>query len=193
MSEGQEGGVEKDYNNRNLQENMKIIWIDGTFGIGKSAVAAAIVEEIPQAHLLEFDALQEKYKPTSDSDRFGKRYPEAKKYLVDALVDEITEIIQEGSCNCLVIPVALINDYCNQKLIDGFANIESHHFILTAKKEILHQRINNQENRDIDLAVTYMPEATQYLSNHYYDASRIDTSNMSIDSVAKEIIESITR
>ena len=93
----------------------------------------------------------------------------------------------------LVIPVALINDYCNQKLIDGFANIESHHFILTAKTEILHQRINNQENRDIDLAVTYMPEATQYLSNHYYDASIIDTSNMSIDSVAKEIIESITR
>ena len=38
-----------------------------------------------------------------------------------------------------------------------------------------------------------IPEATQYLSNHYYDASRIDTSNMSIDSVAKEIIESITR
>ena len=66
-------------------------------------------------------------------------------------------------------------------------------FILTAKTEILHQRINNQENRDIDLAVTYMPEATQYLSNHYYDASIIDTSNMSIDSVAKEIIESITR
>lgn len=108
MSEGQEGGVEKDYNNRNLQENMKIIWIDGTFGIGKSAVAAAIVEEIPQAHLLEFDALQEKYKPTSVSDYFGKRYPEAKKYLVDALVDEITEIIQEGSCDCLVIPVALV-------------------------------------------------------------------------------------
>ena len=161
---------------------MKIIWIDGTFGIGKSAVAAAIVKKIPQAHLLEFDALQEKYKPTSDSDRFGKRYPEAKKYLVDAFVDEITEIIQEGGCNCLVIPVALINDYCNQKLIDGFANIESHD-----------QRINNQENRDIDLAVTYMPEATQYLSNHYYDASIIDTSNMSIDSVAKEIIESITR
>ena len=62
---------------------MKIIWIDGTFGIGKSAVAAAIVKKIPQAHLLEFDALQEKYKPTSDSDRFGKRYPEAKKYLVE--------------------------------------------------------------------------------------------------------------
>ena len=120
---------------------MKIIWIDGTFGIGKSAVAAAIVKKIPQAHLLEFDALQEKYKPTSDSDRFGRRYPEAKKYLVDALVDEITEIIQEGGYNCLVIPVALINDYCNQKLIDGFANIESHHFILTAKTEILHQRI----------------------------------------------------
>ena len=51
---------------------MKIIWIDGTFGIGKSAVAAAIVKKIPQAHLLEFDALQEKYKPTSDSDRLGE-------------------------------------------------------------------------------------------------------------------------
>ena len=37
---------------------MKIIWIDGTFGIGKSAVAAAIVKKIPQAHLLELYGLR---------------------------------------------------------------------------------------------------------------------------------------
>lgn len=62
---------------------MKIIWIDGTFGIGKSAVAAAIVEEIPQAHLLEFDALQEKYKPTSVSDYFGNRQMLLDRLLTD--------------------------------------------------------------------------------------------------------------
>lgn len=179
--------------------HLPLFWIPGTYQYGLKEMGIMYVINFLLS-VIPLDFLQtwvyvknNRSKPTSDSDRFGRRYPEAKKYLVDALVDEITEIIQEGGCNCLVIPVALINDYCNQKLIDGFANIESHHFILTAKTEILHQRINNQENRDIDLAVTYMPEATQYLSNHYYDASIIDTSNMSIDSVAKEIIESITR
>ena len=133
---------------------MKIIWIDGTLELESLLLLLRLLRKYHRHICSNSMHCKKKYKPTSVSDYFGKRYPEAKKYLVDALVDEITEIIQEGSCDCLVIPVALINDYCNQKLIDGFANIESHHFILTAKKEILHQRINNQENRDIDLAVT---------------------------------------
>ena len=64
---------------------MKIIWIDGTFGSGKTAVANVIAKRINNMCLLEFDALQKEYKPNSISDFFGERYPEAKRYLIDAL------------------------------------------------------------------------------------------------------------
>lgn len=170
---------------------MKIIWIDGTFGSGKTAVASIIAKKLRNVYLLEFDALQIKYKPNSILDFWGERYPEAKKYLIDALINEIQTIIQGGNYDYLIIPIALINDYCNEKLVKGFADIESYHFILTAVNEILYQRINNQKNRDVDLAVTYMPNAIMYLNNHYSDAFRIDTSNMNVENVAEKIIESI--
>lgn len=47
---------------------MKIIWIDGTFGVGKTAVANAIAKRIGKGYLLEFDSLQMKYSPNSVND-----------------------------------------------------------------------------------------------------------------------------
>lgn len=170
---------------------MKIIWIDGTFGSGKTAVANVIAKRINNMCLLEFDALQKEYKPNSISDFFGERYPEAKRYLIDALRNKILTLIQGGDYDYIIVPIALINDYCNQKLVNTFVDVECYHFILTASEKILYQRIENQENRDVDLAKTYFQTATIYLKNHYSDAFRIDTSDMNIDSVAEKIIKMI--
>lgn len=170
---------------------MKIIWIDGTFGSGKTAVANAIVRRVNNMYFLDFDALQEKYKPNCIYDFFGKRYPEAKRYLIDALRNEIFALIQGEDYDYIIIPIALINDYCNQNLVNTFADVECYHFILTVSEKILYQRIENQENRDVDLAKTYFQEATMYLKNNYPNAVRIDTSDMNIDSVAEKIIDII--
>ena len=168
---------------------MKIIWIDGTFGSGKTAVSNAITEKLSNAYLLEFDLLQLKYKQPF---KYGALYPEARKYLIEALIKEMQEVIQKECYDYLIIPIALINDYCNERLIiNGFTDIKSHHFILTSTNEILIQLINNQKNRDINLAMTYMDQAIKYLNNHYSQAIRIDTSNMSINDVAKKIVQLI--
>lgn len=173
------------------RKSMKIIWINGTFGVGKTTVSNVIVDKINNAFLLEFDDLQMKYKPKSIFDVLGDRYPEARRYLIDALVSEILEIIQQGQYDYLIIPIALINDYCREKLVNGLANIDSYHFILKASNDILQERIFNQENRDVDLAITYMDIANDYLRNHYSEAYRIDTTNKTIDSIADEIVEII--
>lgn len=172
---------------------MKIIWINGTFGSGKTTVATTLVHKIRNAYLLEFDALQKKYKPNSIFDFFGERYPESKKYLVDALIFEIENLIKKSDYDYLVIPIALINDYCNEKLVSNFKEFESYHFILTASQEVLHKRIIEQKNRDIDLALTYMPNAMMYLKNHYPEAVRLDTSFMNIDETVDEMVRLINR
>lgn len=168
---------------------MKIIWIDGTFGCGKTAVANSVAKRLPNTYLIEFDELQYEYEPNSIIDLLGKRYPEAKRYLVDALVNEVQIMFQKENYDFIVVPIAMINDYCNEKLANGFKDIESVHFILTASEEVLYQRIIGQENRDRDLALTYMSDAINYLENHYSEAIRIDTSDMDIDGVAEKVVE----
>ena len=174
---------------------MKIIWIDGQFGVGKTATANLIVQKKDQAYLLEFDTLQKTYKPQTEiemiSTFFGPTYPEAKAYLIKEFKRTIQKIVSDNRYNYLVIPIALINDLCRKELVEFYTDIDNYHFILTATDDVIKHRASNQDNRDMNLVLTHMQTAKTYLNTHYPDAVRIDTSNIGIDQVVEKIIEII--
>ena len=174
---------------------MKIIWIDGQFGVGKTATANLIVQKKDQAYLLEFDTLQKTYKPQTEIEMisafFGPTYPEAKAYLIKEFKRTIQKIVSDNRYNYLVIPIALINDLCRKELVEFYTDIDNYHFILTATDDVIKHRASNQDNRDMNLVLTHMQTAKMYLNTHYPDAVRIDTSNIGIDQVAEKIIEII--
>ena len=158
-------------------------------------MANSIIQKINKAILLEFDALQVKYKPQNDKEiiqaYFGPTYPEAKEFLIEALKKEIQLLMQDGTYDYVIIPIALINDFCRKNLVEFYSDIESHHFILMATDDIIKHRAYRQDNREMDLVLTHMQTAKLYLNSHYPDATRIDTSSMDIDQVADRIIENI--
>ena len=174
---------------------MKIIWIDGQFGVGKTATANLIVQKKDQAYLLEFDTLQKTYKPQTEIEMisafFGPTYPEAKAYLIKEFKRTIQKIVSDNRYNYLVIPIALINDLCRKELVEFYTDIDNYHFILTATDDVIKHRASNQDNRDMNLVLTHMQTAKTYLNTHYPDAVRIDTSNIGIDQVGEKIIEII--
>lgn len=174
---------------------MKIIWIDGQFGVGKTATANLIVQKKDQAYLLEFDTLQKTYKPQTEIEMisafFGPTYPEAKAYLIKEFKRTIQKIVSDNRYNYLVIPIALINDLCRKELVEFYTDIDNYHFILTATDGVIKHRASNQDNRDMNLVLTHMQTAKTYLNTHYPDAVRIDTSNIGIDQVVEKIIEII--
>ena len=174
---------------------MKIIWIDGQFGVGKTATANLIVQKKDQAYLLEFDTLQKNYKPQTEIEMisavFGPTYPEAKAYLIKEFKRTIQKIVSDNRYNYLVIPIALINDLCRKELVEFYTDIDNYHFILTATDDVIKHRASNQDNRDMNLVLTHMQTAKTYLNTHYPDAVRIDTSNIGIDQVVEKIIEII--
>ena len=174
---------------------MKIIWIDGQFGVGKTATANLIVQKKDQAYLLEFDTLQKTYKPQTEIEMisafFCPTYPEAKAYLIKEFKRTIQKIVSDNRYNYLVIPIALINDLCRKELVEFYTDIDNYHFILTATDDVIKHRASNQDNRDMNLVLTHMQTAKTYLNTHYPDAVRIDTSNIGIDQVVEKIIEII--
>ncbi len=163
-----------------------IVWIDGTFGTGKTAVAAELMKRNPGLDVIEFDEFTNSVKPTNPMELFfGKCYPESKRCYVDAFTVEIGEKIEQNDKRVLIIPIALITDYCREHLVENFSNkTETLHVILCSSKEKLLERIKNQEGRSEDIVITYFDEATSYLTENYLDAIRIDTDNMTIEDVA---------
>ena len=164
---------------------MKIIWIDGQFGVGKTATANLIVQTKDPAYLLEFDTLQKTYKPQTEIEMisacFGSTYPEAKAYLIKEFKRTIQKIVSDNRYNYLVIPIALINDLCRKELVEFYTDIDNYHFILTDTDDVIKHRASNQDNRDMNLVLTHMQTAKTYLNTHYPDAVRIDKSNIGID------------
>ena len=41
--------------NYRLYEDVMIIWIDGTFGIGKTAAANELLNKLPESEVIDFD------------------------------------------------------------------------------------------------------------------------------------------
>ncbi len=163
-----------------------IVWIDGTFGSGKTTVANALENRIKESEVVDFDECIKNVQPKNPMELFGKRYPEAKRYYIDAFVAELERMLMRDNKRVYIIPIALITDYCRDRLVEHFVNItETVHFILCLSKEKLLDRIKNQEGRDVDLAITYYGEATKYLSENYLDAIKIDTDNMTIEDVVR--------
>lgn len=172
-----------------------IIWIDGPFGIGKSAVSNMLTEKLFDSRVIEFDEYIQKVKPDNELEMlFGKCYPEGKRYLIEAFVKDVEELIENSLVDTFIIPIALINDMCRTMVVEHFEKMTStKHIILEATEENVLQRAERQEGRDINLVKTFYQEAKAYLDKNYDSAVRVDTDNREIEEIAEEIIIKIHR
>ena len=171
-----------------------IVWIDGTFGVGKTTISNALNKGLQESEVIDFDEYVKGVQPDNSMGLiFGKRYPEAKRCYIDALVVELERKLTQDDKRVYIVPIALITDYCRVRLVEYFMNItETAHIILGISKEKLLYRIRNQVGRDDDLAITYYEEATKYLNNNYLDAIRIDTDYMEIKDIVCHLEKIIT-
>ncbi len=171
-----------------------IVWIDGTFGAGKTAVANELANGSKEADVIDFDEFIKNVEVENPLDLlFGKCYPEDKQCNIDAFAFELENRLKQDDKRVLIIPIALITDYCRDKLIKYFkGKTETIHIILCTSKEILYERIKNQAGRNADLVKTYYDEATLYLKKNYLDAIRINTDSMTIKEVASFVRKNIS-
>ena len=163
-----------------------IVWIDGTFGAGKTAVANELRNRYPESDVIEFDEFVNSVQPENLMEIIaGRRFPEDKPCYVNAFIVELERKLNQNDKGYYIIPIALITDYCRIGLVENFKKkTETVHIILCQSKERLLERIKNQSGRDVDHAITYYDEATLYLKENYSEAIRINTDDKSIEEVA---------
>lgn len=177
-----------------------IIWIDGTYGVGKTEVAKRLKERFSdnKAELLEADyyseeslkRLVEEAKANNSFPHIGGTLPQNNM----RFIQEFRELIEEKSKNSekyLIVDMALTMQECKKELFDRLkkGNKDILHIILTADNETIKARVKSDKSRMKDIALDWLANNVTFLDNNFPDALRIKTDNRNIDDIVTEVVK----
>ncbi len=178
-----------------------IIWIDGTYGVGKTTVAKQLKERFGNgAELLESDYYSdETIKKIKKEAEVAHRIPFNEEKLPQndmRFIREFKKLIEEKSNDTnkkLIVDMALTQMECKENLFDCLQKEEKNivHIILMADKENLESRIKKDENRMKEIALDCLEYNISFLDDNYPEAIRIKTDNRDTDDIVDEIIKII--
>lgn len=175
-----------------------IIWVDGTYCVGKTTVAKRLKERLGgTTELLESDYYSnETLKKIVEEAEAAHRMPNIGGTLPQnnmRFIREFKNLIAKKSENSdkkLIVDMALTRIECKENLFDCLQkegkNIE--HIILTADIETIKERIKKDENRMKEVALEGLADNIAFLDRNYPDAIQIKTDNRDIDDIVTEII-----
>ena len=175
-----------------------IIWVDGTYSVGKTTVAKKTAARLgSEAELLESDyysnetlkRIVEEAEESHSLPHLGGCLPQNNM----RFIREFKELIKEKSKDTnkkLIIDMALTRKECKENLFDCLQKEAKDivHIILTADKEAIKERIKKDTNRMKDIALDWMVDNIEFLDSNYPDAIWIKTDNRDIDDIVDEII-----
>lgn len=175
-----------------------IIWVDGTYCVGKTTVAKRLKERLGgTTELLESDyysnetlkKMVEEAEATHRMPHIGGTLPQNNMRFIREFKDLIAKK-SENADKKLIVDMALTRAECKENLFDCLQkegkSIE--HIILTADIETIKERIKKDENRMKEVALEWLADNIAFLDRNYPDAIRINTDNRDIDDIVTEII-----
>lgn len=171
-----------------------IIWIDGTYGVGKTTVAFKLKEMLSNnnACLLESDSSYQEMKESNAYLALGGTSPQNNFNFINKFKNEINDLLTDTK-RIIIVDMSLTQLECKENIFD-FLSKENNilHFILTANKDFIKLRIKNDKNReDKVFALENLDLNLLFLENNFKDAIWIDVENKNSEDIAKIIIKYI--
>ena len=174
--------------NRNSEEKIMIIWINGAFGSGKSSVAECICKELDNAYL--YDPEQVGYFLW---DNFPENLKRKSNFQYIPLWREfnykILKYIDSNYNGIIVVPMTIYKKQYYDEIIGQLRkeNVEVKHFILSASKQTIADRlIKRGESKDC-WAAQHINICLKAFESDISE-EKINTEFKKIDEIADEII-----
>ena len=170
-----------------------ILCLDGPYGVGKTTIANKIKEKFISKDLIILESdyyYQEWFKENPELFLFGGTMPQNNQRFVSMFRDVIKETASNPN-QLIISDMALTDDVSRKGIIDELCSegYDVKHIILTADKDTILERIENDKNRDQSFAHQWLPVQLSYLEN--IDATKVETEGRSIDDIADLIISII--
>lgn len=168
-----------------------IVWINGTYGVGKSSVAKKLSEILgDKSEIIETDFYFKEFCKKKFFKVGGGFYPQNNK----VFINDLSEIIEskENKNKIIIVPMTVTMEESKQGLIDYLSKkIELKHIILTADKEVIKDRINNDFNRAKDTSLYWLDSNIALLNRKFNNTKTINTTNKTVEEIANIIYNEI--
>lgn len=166
-----------------------IIWIDGTYGVGKTSVAEALLHVLNSSNAVHLDA-DEYYLSGIKNLRYigGGILPQNNERFIADFKAVITKKASNPEA-IVVVTMALTMAECRDNLLIPLQLDHRNlvHIILKASEETIISRIDGDSRRDKDWAKSFLRRNIKFLSDNYSQAIWIDTDTMTPESIAEKI------
>ena len=157
-----------------------IIWLNGPSGVGKSSVAQAVIDLLPDHEIIYLDA--DRYFPNYALVHGGGVYPHSNigfcQYFRNMIESYITPY------QVILVDMKVAHDVSKAELIDYFTESGTPflHVILTANTDALQHRIKQDDDNIRSSSVkkeqlNQIPHTMQYFEEHFKEAKQIDTAD----------------
>lgn len=163
-----------------------IVWLNGTFGVGKTSTSALLAESLPDARVFDTEEVGFLLRPLLGSIpvRDFQEWPPWRRLVVEVAAQTLAY-----AGGTLVIPqTVLVEEYWDE-IIDGLGNagICIHHFVLHADHSTLTRRIDADDTLPAAARRWRFDHVAEYERARAWLARRshvIDTTHLTPDDVA---------
>ena len=167
-----------------------IIWINGTYCVGKTDVSRRLKERLSayDAELLELDNYSDSImgKVLKNPKENNISYADidgASSYDIQ-YHEEFRAMIEEKANKMLIVDTAITDKTCKNIVFDYLSDKYDDllHIILVADEETIKDKL---------FALNYLKKNISFMEENFKDAVWIRTDNRNIESIVDEIIESV--
>ena len=179
-----------------------IIWINGTYCVGKTDISGRLKERLSAAdvELLELDnysntIMGKILKNPKESDNSYSDIEGASLFDIQ-YCEEFRKIIEEKAHRMLIVDTAITDKACKNIVFDYLSEKYDDllHIILMADEETIKVRIQNDDKRKHDdkvFALANLRNNLSFMEENFKDAIWIKTDDRDVESIVDEIIELI--
>ena len=172
-----------------------IVWINGTYGVGKTSTANEIKIKMTNKEVVVFDPddLFESKGEDIIKDLIkngGGVSPQNNRFFLHLLFDELKKYFHNDTI--CIVPMSITSIEGKELVWEYISkNCDKYkHFVLDAEEEIIRERIRQDTNRaDKGTAIYELSTNRSFINKYFENAEWINTSHKKIGEVAQEIIE----
>ena len=164
-----------------------IIWINGSFGVGKTSTAELLKKELDNSIM---------YDPEEIGGFLSNVFEHEKDDFQDyELWRTLNSDILKYMCSIyeiVIVPMTITNKQYYDEIVNKLevSGIKLNHFILCASKENIINRLDSRGN-STEWAYNQVDKCINVFESNEFKCKKINTDNMTVSDVVKTIVDSI--
>ena len=164
-----------------------IIWINGSFGVGKTSTAELLKNELDNSIIYDPEEIGEFL-----SNMFNHEKDDFQDY---ELWRTLNSDILKYMCSIyeiVIVPMTITNNKYYDEIVNELeaSGIKINHFILYASKENIINRLNSRGN-STEWAYNQVDKCINTFESNIFRCKKINTDNMNVNDVVRTITDSI--